>query len=351
MTSNRDVHPPIAQLQRLRAKNIYDELVFALSRTDGAVLRTWGMRAAGRLPYLGARRVNGLAKLATGLARLGGNELVGFYKAARTGGFGGHFGQRTAAAIDGTLAFGSEGARYLRAIGRDLLRDPRGMAPRVLGAVLGFYTGSGGIDGNGGLPDLDLMAGIGHHRSPLTHSILAGIMAEGALMALVDLAAEIQDRLPYDHDILWDGMARVGRPFIHSASVSLSAGVAWHLLVDAGIQPAPYHDLPFSMPIEAHQAAFAVNGTAEGVDATVRAGRVARGGDLIEPAQEQKPSTGERVVTKVVGGVQRAAAAARAIGELITNRKSIPVPRRSKNRVPGECHSARSHTRNFQDKG
>ena len=103
-------------------------------------------------------------------------------------------------------------------------------------------------------------------------------------MALVDLAAQIHHRLPHDHDVLWDRLARVGRPFEDSASVSLSAGIAWHLLVDAGLQPAPYHDLPFSMPIEAHQAAFAANGAAEGMDAAGRAEVMAHGqGPLLLP--------------------------------------------------------------------
>lgn len=274
--SSQVVLAPVEQLQHLRVKRLYDELAFALSRTDGAVLRGWSGRAAGRVFHLGARRVGGLAQLVSGLARFGGREVGGFYRALRGSRFGSHAGQRTAAAIDGALAVGSEGGRLMTGVGRALLRDPKGMAPKVLGAFLGFNTGSGGLDGNGGIPDLDLLAGIGYHRSPLTHTIIAGIVAEAMLLAIVDLAAEIHQRLPHDHDPLWDGLARVGRPFMESASISLSAGIAWHLLVDAGIQPAPYHDLPFSMPIEAHQAIFAANGAAEGVDAAKRAERKPR---------------------------------------------------------------------------
>ena len=311
MTSNENGFAPIEQLQSLRVKRLYEELAFALSRTDGAVLRGWGGRAAGRLFHLGSRRVGGLAQLASDLARFGGKEVGGFYQALRGGRFGAHVGQRTAAAIDGSLAVGSEGGRFLTGVGLALLRDPKGMAPKVLGAFLGFNTGSGGLDGNGGIPDLDLLAGIGYHRSPLTHTIIAGIVAEGALLAMVDLAAEIHRRLPQDHDVLWDGLARVGRPFVASASVSLSAGIAWHLLVDAGIQPAPYHDLPFSMPIEAHQAVFAANGAAEGADAAKRAGQMQRGPVLLEPNERPQPTTGERVVAGVAKAAQRASASVR----------------------------------------
>ncbi len=311
MTSNEYVFLPIEQLQPLRVKRLYDELAFALSRTDGAVLRGWGGRAAGRLFHLGARRVGGLAQLVSGLARFGGKEVGGFYRALRGSRFGAHAGQRTAAAIDGAIAVGSEGGRFLTGIGRTLLRDPKGTAPKVLGAFLGFNTGSGGLDGNGGIPDLDLLAGIGCHRSSLTHSIIAGIVAEGMLLAIVDLAAEIHSRLPHEHDALWDGLARVGRPFAESASISLSAGIAWHLLVDAGIQPAPYHDLPFSMPIEAHQAVFAANGAAEGVDAARRSERSAHGPSVLESCEKQQRTTGERVVAGVSEAAQQASAGVR----------------------------------------
>ena len=135
----------------------------------------------------------------------------------------------------------------------------------MLGAFLGFYAGSGGIDGNGGIPDLDLLAGIGAHRSILTHSILAGIVAEGALLSIADLATQVHERLPFDHDPLWDTLAEGASPLVESLAAGTSAGIAYHLLVDAFIQPAPYKDLPFSMQIEGHQAAMAANGMAEGI--------------------------------------------------------------------------------------
>lgn len=287
--------PSIEQLQTGRSQRLYDELAFALSRTDMGVLRNWGSRSAGRLVHLGARRVDGLAQTVSGLARFGGREISGFYQALRANRLGSHVGQRTAAAIDSTLAAGSDGGRFLSGVGRALLQDPKGTAPKVLGALLGFNTGSGGLDGNGGIPDLDFLAGIGYHRSPLTHTIIAGIVTEGVFMAVIDLAAVIHTRLPHDHDPLWESLANFGRPFAESASISLSAGIAWHLLVDAGVQPAPYHDLPFSMPIEAHQALFAANGAAEGFDAARRAEQV-----VVEPIHQdqdkKKRTTGELVV-------------------------------------------------------
>jgi hypothetical protein len=52
----------VATLSGSRSKRLYDELAFAVSRTDAAVLRQWGGRSSsGRLMNLGARRVGGLA--------------------------------------------------------------------------------------------------------------------------------------------------------------------------------------------------------------------------------------------------------------------------------------------------
>ena len=309
ISSERGV-APLEQLQPRRVKQLYEELAFALSRTDKTVLRDWGGRSTGRLFHLSARRVGGLARLTSDLARFGGKEAAGFYRAARGKRFGAHTRQRAIAAIDNSLAVGSESGRLLAGIGRSLLGDPKGMAPKVFGAFLGFNMGSGGLDGNGGVPDLDLLAGIGYHRSPLTHTIIAGIVAEGAILAIVDLAAEIHSRLPHDHDTLWDTLARVGRPFAESTSISLSAGLAWHLLVDAGIHPAPYHDLPISMPIEVHQTIFATNAVAEGADAAERAVKVGQKPALLE-AKKKQSTTGERVVDGVLKVTQQAGSGVR----------------------------------------
>ena len=47
--------------------------------------------------------------------------------------------------------------------------------------------------------------------------------------------------LPFDHDPLWDSLAEAGAPVIASIGYWASAGIAYHLLWDAGIEPAAYH--------------------------------------------------------------------------------------------------------------
>ena len=284
-----------ARFSWMRISRLYAELAFALSRLERDALKGWGARSAGRLLMLAGRRVGGLARLATLLARAGGGEALGVLAAFRQHRLATHMGDRAAAAIDGTVALGRDGARLIAAVSRALIRDPRAAAPAVLGGLLGFGAGSGGLDGNGGIPDLDLLAGVGAHRSPLTHTIVAGIVAEGLLLALADLSAEVHGKLPIDHDPLWDSLARVGRPLTQSLAIGTSAGLAYHLLADAMVQPGAYHDIPIDMPLAAHQSVQGANGLVEGIDASVRA-RSRFPVDIVKRPCTQERTTGRKVV-------------------------------------------------------
>lgn len=253
-----------------RSRRLYDELAFAISRTDSQILKEWGSRSAVRFVKLGGRRISTISSTVKSLGKASKTELLGLLQAMRENKLGTHLGDRTAAAIDGSIAITRSGAQAISGIGSALIDDPRANAPKVVAAFMGFYAGSGGVDGNGGIPDLDLLAGIDAHRSLFTHSIIAGIVAEGILLATADLAAQVHDKLPVDHDPLWDRFAAEASSLTEALGVGVSAGIAYHLLVDAGIQPAPYHDLPIAMPIEGHQSILAANGLAEGADATQR---------------------------------------------------------------------------------
>jgi hypothetical protein len=297
-----------ARLSGSRATRLYSELEFALSRLERDALKGWGTRSAGRLLMLAGRRVGGLAKLATVLGRTGFGELASAFSASRERRLSAHVGDRAAAAIDSTISFGRDGTRLVAGVARALVRDPKATAPAVLGGLLGFSAGSGGLDGNGGIPDLDLLVGIGAHRSPLTHTIIAGIVAEGLLLALADLAAEVHGKLPHAHDPLWDGLARIGRPLTESLAIGTSAGLAYHLLVDALIQPAALHGLPVEMPLEGHQTIMAASGLAEGANAAGHSGRRAPV-EIVQGGPPQK-STGRRVVDAVAKAAAAGAAEA-----------------------------------------
>lgn len=302
-------HPHVHRLKADRARRIKDELTFALSRTRSDVLAAWGRRAGLRYLKLGALRGRALFGLLATLGRSGAAEVRGLIAAGQAGRLGEQVGDRSAAAIDSSIAIGKAAARLARSLGQALAEDPRRNGPAVLAAFLGFYAGSGGVDGDGGIPDLDLLAGIDAHRALFTHSVLAGIAAEGTLLALADLAGEIHDRLPRDHDRLWDTLADAASPLTDSLTAGMSAGIAYHLLWDAAIEPAPYKDLPVEMSLEAHAAVLAANGLAEGAYA---AGRMRTDSPaLLTQGPPAGPSAGRRVVDGIVQGARQAGAAGR----------------------------------------
>lgn len=254
-----------------RARRLYEELSFALSRTDRKVLKDWGRRSAGRVVFLASSRVGGLARLLDQAGKLGAREAVGLFRAVRDGQILTHMGNRTAAAIDETMEIGRDGARLLNTLVRMLRDNPRANAPRVLGALLGFSAGSGGLDGDGGIPDLDLLFGVGAHRSPLTHTLIVGIVLEGLALALIDLATVVHERLPIERDPLWDAIAAYGGPLAESLTTGALAGIAYHLLVDAWVQPGALHGLPVGdLPMEAHQGGIGVSSATEAIRAAQR---------------------------------------------------------------------------------
>lgn len=110
---------------------------------------------------------------------------------------------------------------------------------------------------------MDLLAGLGYHGSPFTHSIIAGAILETSVLLLIRVVTKVHHRLSERHDPLWDEFNSHATTLSSAAGKGASIGVAYHLLVDGLAQPAPYHGLPIDMPIEAHQALFVSN---SGVD-------------------------------------------------------------------------------------
>jgi hypothetical protein len=273
-----------------RQEQLFSELKAALARTQQEDLSAWGRRSASQLPVIGARRIRNLGSLLSNLAKFTGKELHNAIRAMEEGRLGTHFGNRSAAAIDGIIDIKNRVTNTVSAIASALYSDPKNNAPGVLALAMGFLAGSGGLDANGGIPDSDLALGIGWHRSPFTHSIIAGIVVEGAIFALVDLTGVIHDKLPTGYDPFWDDLLAAKESIAACLSQGASAGIAYHLGVDATLQPGAYHDLPVSMPMEAHQTLLAMNALAEGVDAAYKSKAV--------------PTTGQRFV----GAIQSFAA-------------------------------------------
>lgn len=247
-----------------RFERMAQELQFAIRHTSGQDM-------AGLMAHLASdggsalvRRVNGLVGLAGKL--VGGTpselkDMIGAYGADR---LATHLGGRVGKASGTTVRAVSNGVKSLSSLVNDLRTNPSEAGPKLLVLVLSSVAVSGGADGNGGVPDMDIpLMGIGAHRSPFTHSIIVGSALEAALLFLTRIVLSTHKNLPVKHDPLWEGIAQQSVNILRSAGKGASIGLAYHLMVDAVVQPGAYHGVPFDMPIEAHQAIMGGNSVSE----------------------------------------------------------------------------------------
>lgn len=245
-----------------------DELQFALKQVSKAELAAWGIASGGRFGVGLWRRGKSLFSIAKRVAGFAYGEVRDGVNAQRDHRFGDHAkdrGQRLLNTGERAWSWTKVQAQGLPKVARSLKEQPAETAPRMLGAAIGFLTGSGGFDANGGVlsPDVDLLFGIGAHRSVLTHSLILGAAVEATILSVVALARLIHERLPTNHDILWDHLATHGENFSVGLATGYGVGLAYHLGVDGTVQAAPLHGIPVAMPMEAHQAVMVGSAFAE----------------------------------------------------------------------------------------
>ena len=247
-----------------RESQLAAELKAALGQTPSSELSAWGTRSAKRFVSVSAKRVTGFGSLLAKITTLSADELVSVISAFNGGTLGEYANDRVDRAQQFAAGISERGQSTLTLIAKTIESHPSDAATHLLGAVIGFYCGSGG-DGDGGIPDLDLLGGIGAHRSIFTHSIIAGAFVETAVMSLVDLTQVVHARLPAEHSKFWDTLLRhteIGSStFVSGASI----GIATHLGVDTLLDGfTPYKDLPIALPQFAHEALMGFNGGIEG---------------------------------------------------------------------------------------
>jgi hypothetical protein len=219
------------------------------------------------MAHAGKRRVWNLGKGLVAFADAAQGEISAMRIAGKKQVLAAHLKQRLRTARSTGHGFALHSMKSLREILLQVRKNPRDTLPQLLTLIMLSLLVSGGADGNGGAPDMDIeILGIGAHRSPFTHSILMGVALETAVLALMELARLAHGHLPEQHDPLWDTLKRHAEGLAHAATMGIGMGMAYHLFVDALMQPAPYHDLPFAMPMESHQALFAANAAAEAID-------------------------------------------------------------------------------------
>jgi len=162
--------------------------------------------------------------------------------------------------------------KFIKNLSDYIKKNPKTNITNVLIFILGAYLGSGGIEGDGGIPDLDLeMFGIGDHRSIFTHSIIAGVSIEVLILFFILAIDMIYDNLPKEHLEIWDLIHEKKDDFLLNFTTGVSTGLAYHFAIDATIDGnGIYKDLPFSAPQEIHNFIIGMNAFIEGIDSYYR---------------------------------------------------------------------------------
>jgi hypothetical protein len=213
------------------------------------------------------RRVGNVGRLATQIARVLGREMTGLANALGRGQTLDHIRARATRAGQSSAEYVGVAWEQASALIEGFKSDPGKVGPDLLVAALAFYCAGGGIDGDGGIPDKDIaLFGIGGHRSIFTHSILAGAVVEASLFSLYDLLRRAYEYLPSSHHPVWDRIHNGARRATSAAVKGSGVGIAYHVGIDATLQPAAYHDLPFAASLEVHQAIMGGNAGVEGLD-------------------------------------------------------------------------------------
>lgn len=250
---------------------LLDELTYAIKATDNNDLILVGQNTVKTTIDVSRRRGSNLASVATNVISVTSNELKEAGKATVRGELLDYSKDRSNKLKEGTSAAYNESKKLCKSLEDSFSNDPKVAAIKLAGIGLGFQLGSGGFDGDGGVPDLDLLGGIGEHRSLLTHSIFAGIVIEVLAMTFLDLIKVVSINLPENRSNYWDDLLDNIDNATNSTVTGLSAGIAYHLGIDATLDSdGTYKNLPFYMPQEGHIGLTAVNAVTEGADAIRR---------------------------------------------------------------------------------
>lgn len=263
--------PVVAEkLTESRQQRLLRELRFALANAPEGTSKAWVGESGKILVAVFVRRGKNVMSLGKKIKRFATQEWEQGRKAVNKRGFAEHAGRRVGAGMRAVKELGGSLKAFGMGTAKNLVDNPKEKVPEAAVAMLAFVTGSGGLDGDGGAPDLDLMFGIDAHRSILSHSVLIAGTFEAALLSTALLVTTVHSYLPAQRDPIWDAIEHWTKRYAVIAGIGLSAGVAYHLAVDGVLQPAAYKDLPFSMPMEAHQAIFVANAAVETVDISKR---------------------------------------------------------------------------------
>lgn len=257
-----------------RLKAIYQQLAHAFCKMPADELQAWSADVLKCFAYVLSRRFSNAGNLLLDAFGIIGRETIGLADAILQGRVGAHATDRMEAGAGTAERLAKSTAAACKRWSTALLTDPADAGPQLLMAALAFYLAGGGVDGDGGIPDQDIaVLGIGGHRSLLTHSVLPGAVIETALFATVSFLLVGERYLPCHRDPVFATLIGRSRHLARAVSGGASAGLAYHLAVDAVLQPGSYKDLPIELPIEGHQAIAGANAATEAIDIQQRKAR------------------------------------------------------------------------------
>jgi hypothetical protein len=249
-----------------------DELKYAVMKTSNKDLTALVGKIPLLLIYVTSRRFKNGKKVILKIGKYFSLEGSNFYKAVVNKNLKKYLDNKYKKINKRIGEINEDIIKSIKNLSDYIKKNPKTNITNILMFILGAYLGSGGIDGDGGIPDLDLkIFGMGDHRSIFTHSIIAGVSIEVLILFFILAIDMIYDNLPKEHLEIWDLIHEKKDDFLFNFTTGVSAGLAYHFAIDATIDGSGiYKDLPFSAPIEVHQFIMGANSFLEGVDSYCR---------------------------------------------------------------------------------
>ena len=255
------------KLSTSRAKKLYEEFKYAWDKTSSKEKKDWGLDVGVVFGKVMLRRGRGLIKAIGNLGRMIFRECKDFTIAVYNKQGTEHTISRKDAVVKSIKSAAKTSNKIINNIITLLKTNPKEAAPTLFLGFVGFMCGSGGVDGNGGIPDLDIaVGGIGNHRSIFFHSVISAVVLETIVFSSVKAINIMHSKLPEEHDPFWDSVIDK-TDWAEAFVTGACTGIAYHLLIDGTIQGnKAYVDLPISMPMEGHNTIFVTNAAMEAMD-------------------------------------------------------------------------------------
>lgn len=267
-----------------RLSVLTSELRHAWDRSTSADLQRWGTQSVSDFATVFSRRVSNFLSLLLSFGDKTLLEAREAFVAYDLNNLEGHLQGRLSTLGANVTALHDRAVSDMSALGDALKSRPADVAPKLLTALITSLLVSGGPDADGGAPDLDLVFGIGAHRSIFSHSILMGSALETAFLSLLRLVRLVHAKLPEGHSRGWDEVAKYGEQVVSGAIAGAGLGMAYHLIIDGLVQTGTLHGLPFPMSQEAHDAVTAGGGFIEAQDLASKSSKSIEGGKPVTSA-------------------------------------------------------------------